>query len=124
MSQVCKGIKDYFAWLVESIDLNVDLTSYGGTTSPGERTPSVPIEHPGTIREQLIHDLASESSVLVNTLIRARDAMELVINGLFLSMEYNAATMVASKHHARRVVLNHSTQSKNADLKDQVPNSK
>ena len=50
--------------------------------------------------------------------------MELVNNGLFSSMEYNAATMVASKHHARRVVFNHSTQSKVADLKDQVENSK
>ena len=62
--------------------------------------------------------------MLVNTLIRARDAMELVNNGLFSSMEYNAAIMIASKHHARRVVLNHSTHSKDADLKDQVDNSK
>ena len=43
--------------------------------------------------------------------------MELVNNGLFSSMEYNAATMVASKHHARSLVLNHSTHSKDADLK-------
>ena len=50
--------------------------------------------------------------------------MELVNNGLFSSMEYNAATMVASKHHARKVVLNHSTQSRDADLKEQVENSK
>ena len=35
MSQVCKGIKDYFAWLVESMDLKVDLTSYGGSSSQG-----------------------------------------------------------------------------------------
>ena len=55
--------------------------------------------------------------MLVDTLIRARDAMELVNNGLFSSMEYNAATMVASKHHARSLVLNHSTHSKDADLK-------
>ena len=39
-------------------------------------------------------------------------------------MEYNAATMVASKHHARKVVLNHSTQSPLADLKEQVENSR
>ena len=124
MSQVCKGIEDYFSWLVESMDLNVDLTSNGGSSSPGERTPSAPQAHPGTIREQLIDDLALDSSVLMDTLTRARDAMEMVNNGLFSSMEYNAATMVASKHHARRVVLNHSTQSKDADLKDQVENSK
>ena len=50
--------------------------------------------------------------------------MDLVTNGLFSSMEYNASTMVASKHHARSVVLNHSTEQAKADLKDQVENSK
>ena len=51
------------------------------------------------------------------TLNRARDAMELVNYGLFLSMAYNAATVVASIHHARSLVLIHSTHSKDADLK-------
>ena len=108
MAQVCKGIQEYFAWIVESMDKKVDFSSYGGTSSPGQRTPADPQNHNATIREQLVDDLSnSESSVLIDTLIRARDAMELVNNGLFSSMEYNAATMVASKHHARKVVLNH-----------------
>ena len=62
--------------------------------------------------------------ILMDMLINIRDAMELVKNGLLSSMEYNAATMVASKRHARKVVLNHSTQSPLADLKEQVENSK
>ena len=55
---------------------------------------------------------------------RARDAMELINNGLYSSMEYNAATMVASKHHDRKVVLNHCSQSKEADHIDQMENTK
>ena len=62
--------------------------------------------------------------MLIDTLGRARDAMELINNGLFSSMEYNAATMVASKHHGRKVVLNHCTQSKEADHIDQLENTK
>ena len=114
------------AWLVESMDLNLDIGSYGGSSSPGDRTPSVPQAHAGTIREQLVEDLTSDpdSSILLDILIHVRDAMELIKNGLFSSMEYNAATMVASKHHARKVVLNHSTQSRLADLKEQVESSK
>ena len=50
--------------------------------------------------------------------------MELIKNGLLSSMEYNAATMVASKHHARKMVLNHSMQSPLAELKEQVENSR
>ena len=61
-----------------------------------------------------------DSSILIDILSRAGDAMEMVKSGLFSSIEYNAATMVASKHHARKVVLNHSTQSRIADLKEQV----
>ena len=40
------------------------------------------------------------------------------------SMEYNTASMVAAKHHARKMVLNHSTQSFQAEIKEQVINSK
>ena len=43
--------------------------------------------------------------------------MELVNYGLFSSMAYNAATVVASILHARSLVLIHSTHSKDADLK-------
>ena len=35
MAQVCKGIQEYFVWIVESMDKKVDLSSYGGTSSPG-----------------------------------------------------------------------------------------
>ena len=38
-------------------------------------------------------------------------------------MEYNTTTLVASKHHGRKVVLNHSIQSPRAKLKEQVENS-
>ena len=62
--------------------------------------------------------------MLIDILGRDRDAMELINNGLSSSMEYNAATMVASKHHGRKVVLNHCTQSKEADHKEQLENTK
>ena len=35
-------------------------------------------------------------------------------------MEYNTGTMVASRHHGRKVVLNHCTQAKYADHIDQI----
>ena len=96
------------------MDRNVDLTTYNGTDSLGDCLPIDPQPHQGTVREQLIDDLTSGGlddhqgpTVFVDILTRFRDAMELVTNGLFSSMEYNAATLVASKHHARKVVLNH-----------------
>ena len=42
MSQVCSGIQDHMAWLVDSMDLNLDIGSYGGSSSPGDCIPSVP----------------------------------------------------------------------------------
>ena len=62
--------------------------------------------------------------MLTNMLGRVRDAMELINNGLYSSMEYNAGTMVASRHHGRKVVLNHCSQSKEADHIDQIENTK
>ena len=35
-------------------------------------------------------------------------------------MEYNTGTMVASRHHGRKVVLNHCTQAKYADHIEQI----
>ena len=61
---------------------------------------------------------------LRNMLGCAQDAMELINNGLYSSMEYNAATMVASKHHGHRVVLNHCSQSREADHINQLRNTK
>merc|ERR1712121_145388 len=60
MSQVCLGIQDYLTWLVESMDFNLDITSYGGSSSPGDRIPTVPVAHSGTIRDQLVEDLTSD----------------------------------------------------------------
>ena len=86
MAQVCKGIQEHFGWIIDSMDKKVDLSSYVGT-SPGEHTPADPQPHNITIREKLIDDLSNpESSVLIDTLICTRDAMELLNNGLFSSM--------------------------------------
>merc|ERR1712033_91986 len=49
--------------------------------------------------------------------------MELIKKGLLSSMEYKTTTIVASKHHGRKVVLNHYIQSPRAKLKEQVENS-
>ena len=117
------------------MDLNLDINSYGGSSSPGDHIPTVPVAHAGTIREQLVEDLTSEqqrlknplaggSSIMLDILCNIRDAMELLQNGMLSSMEYNTASMVAAKHHARKMVLNHSTQSPQAELKEQVLNSK
>ena len=124
MAQVCKGIHEHFGWIIDSMDKKVDLSSYVGS-SPGEHTPADPQPHNITVRQQLLNDLSNpDSSVLIDTLGRARDAMELINNGLFSSMEYNAATMVASKHHGRKVVLNHCNQSKESDHIEQLENTK
>ena len=50
--------------------------------------------------------------------------MDLVTNGLFSLMEYNASTIVASKYQGWAVVLNRCTEQAKADLKKQVENSK
>ena len=111
MAQVSKGMQEHFSWIIDSMNDKVDISSFVGT-SPGEPTPVAPQPHNLSVREQLINDLSnSDLSVLIDIPSRARDAMELINNGLYSSMEYNAATMVASKHHGRKVVLNHCSQS-------------
>ena len=124
MAQISKGIQEYFTWIIDSINDNVDISSFVGTSS-GEPTPPEPQPHDLSVREQLIDDLANaDSSLLTNMLGRARDAMELINNGLYSSMEYNAGTMVASRHHGRKVVLNHCTQSKETDHIEQIEHTK
>ena len=135
MSQLCLGIQDYLKWLVESMDYKLDISSYGGSSSPGDRIPTVPVAHSGTIREQLVEDLTSEqhrlknpseegSSIMLDLLCNIRDAMELLQSGLLSSMEYNSASIVAAKNHGRKMVLNHSTQTHQAELKEKVINSR
>ena len=50
--------------------------------------------------------------------------MKLINNGLHSSMEYNAATMIASTHLGRSLVLNHCTEKKEANWKEQFLQSK
>ena len=88
------------------------------------RSPADPLDHVDTVRQQIINDLKAGSSPLVDTFTHMRDAMDLVTNGLFSLMEYNASTIVASKHQRRAVVLNRCTEQAKADLKKQVENSK
>ena len=88
------------------------------------RSPADPLDHVDTVRQQIINDLEAGSSPLVDTFTHMRDAMDLVTNGLFSLMEYNASTIVASKHQRRAVVLNRCTEQAKADLKKQVENSK
>ena len=47
-----------------------------------------------------------------------------ISNGLHSSMEYNAATMVASPHLGREVVLSHFTGNRSAVWNDQLLQSK
>ena len=120
MAQIAKGIQEYFSWIIDSINQNLDITSFVGT-SPEEPTPPEPQSHDLPVKEQLIEDLAStEPSVLTGILGHARDAMELIQNGLNSSMEYNTGTMVASRHHGRKLVLNHCTQVRYADHIEQI----
>ena len=43
LSQMCTGIFDYLSWLIDSLDLNFDVSSYGGSKSPGDRNLPDPI---------------------------------------------------------------------------------
>ena len=82
MAQISKGIQEYFSWIIDSINDNVDISTFVGT-SPGEPTPPEPQPYDLTVREQLIEDLSNaDSSLLTNILGHARDAMELINNGL------------------------------------------
>ena len=41
MAQIAKGIQEYFSWIIDSINQNLDITSFVGT-SPEEPTPPEP----------------------------------------------------------------------------------
>ena len=54
MSQVCSGIQDYMSWIVDNWDNKFDLSSYPGSSSPGNRAPNDPSVHADTVRSRLV----------------------------------------------------------------------
>ena len=124
MTQVCSGIQDYMSWIVDNWDNKLDLSTYPGSASPGNRVLVEPSAHAVTISQQISAGLITGSTWLIDSFSHVRDAKKLVSNGLHSSMEYNAATMVASKHLGHSVVLSHCTERNSADWKSQLLDSK
>ena len=123
MAQMAKGMQEYFSWIINSMDQLLDIKTFVGS-SPSNPTPPEPQPHDQPIREQLIEDLASsDPSIFTSILGNARDALELIQNGLYSSMEYNTGTMVAARHHGRKMVLNHCYQGQYANYKQQIENT-
>ena len=65
------------------------------------------VAHILSVKEQIVVDVASGNSWLLSTLTSFHDGLQLVANGLHSSSEINVATMVASRHNGRSVVLSH-----------------
>ena len=102
----------------------MDMTSYPGTSSPGNRVVSEPLPSALTINQQIQADLSAGKPWLFDLLSNLRDAMKLTHSGLETSFGYNAATIVASAHAGRSIVLDNCTQHADAGWIDQFKNSK
>ena len=124
ISQVCLGVRDYRSWIVNNWYSQLNLSLYPGSSSTGNRVRVEPSVHTATINQQILPGMITGSPWLLVLFIHMRDAMKLVTNGLHSTMEYNAATMVASKHLGRAVVLIHCTKRQTADWKSQLLDSK
>ena len=123
MAQVCGGIQGFMSWLVDNWNSQLDVSTYSGSSVPGNRAVE-PSFHAATVEAQISAGLISKSPWLFDLFSHLRDSMKLVTNGLHSSMEYNAATMVASSHLGREVVLSHLTENRSADWKAQLLQSK
>ena len=106
MAQVQVGMHDLLSWLLFYWNAKVDLSSYPGTPSPGNRVVPQMVPSTFTINQQILADLMSGKSWLFDLLSHLRDGMKLSHNGLQTSLGYNAATMIASVHAGRSQVLN------------------
>ena len=90
---------------------------YPGTSSLGGCAPEDSFDHTASIGQQILDGMALGSTWLIESFTRIYDGMDPMTNGLHSTCEYNAATMVASKHHRRSVVLNHCSDLAHADYK-------
>ena len=124
MAQVQHNMHDRLAWILHFWDSKVDLTSYPGTSSPGNRVVPEPRPSDLTINQQIQADLAAGKPWLFDLLSNLRDAIRLTHNGLETSLGYNAATIVASAHAGRSIVLDNCKQHSDAIWMDQFRNSK
>ena len=124
LSQVVSNMKSFVSWLISHWEDQVDISQYPGTTSPGNRDVQDEVVHSLSVQEQIVEDIATGNSWLFNTLTSLRDGLQLVANGLHSSSEINVATLVASRHHGRSVVLNHCSENANADYKADLDRTK
>ena len=102
----------------------MDILSYPGTASPGNRVVPEMVPSTLTINQQILADLMNGKSWLFDLLSHLRDGMKLSHNGLQTSLGYNVATMVASVHAGRSLVLDNCVQNDNAKWIQQFKNSK
>ena len=123
MAQLCSGMQDLLSWLVANWDNPLDISSYKGSSLPGSEAVA-PSPHSDSVSVQIQSGLLHKSTWLPDLLTHLRDGLQVVGNGLQSSMEYNAATMVASSHAGRELVLNQGiSQRTNANWKEQLLNS-
>ena len=124
MAQAQHNMHDLLAWLLHFWNTKVDMLSYPGTHSPGNRVVPEPLPSALTINQQIQADLAAGKTWLFDLLSNLRDGMKLTHNGLETSLGYNVATIVASVHAGRTIILENCTQNKDADWIDRFKNSK
>ena len=120
MAQLCGGMQDFLSWLVENWNNFLDITTYMGPSVRGIQ-PDDPSPHTDTVADQLQAGLVNQSTWLPDMFAHFRDGLQVVANGLRSSLEYNAATMVASSHSGRELVLSHAISTRgDVDWKDQL----
>ena len=115
VAQLCSGMMEHLDWLVTNWGNPLDVSTFKGTTPGYESAP--PSAHELSVADQIKEGLLNNSTWLPDLLSHLRDGLQVASNGLRTSMEYNAATMVASSHSGRLLVNSHLSEDKDANWK-------
>ena len=54
MSQVCGGVQDFMSWMVDNWDNQLDVSTYSGSSSPGNRVTVEPAVHAAMVNNQFM----------------------------------------------------------------------
>ena len=82
------GIRDYMFWIVVNWNSQLDLSTYPGSSSPGNRVGVEPVVQTAVIIQQILAGMISGSFWLLDSFTHMRDAMNLVTYGLHSTMEF------------------------------------
>ena len=115
IAQLCSGMMEFLDWLVVNWGNPLDVSSFKGST-PGSQS-AAPSAHDLSVADQIKEGLLLNSTWLPDLLSHLRDGLQVASNGLRSSMEYNAATMVASSHSGRLLVNSHLSEDKDVNWK-------